>query len=171
MMDWGFARVLFLGAVALVAAVTDYRSGLIRNALTFPAMAAALVFSAVIGGVTGLAWGVAGLLLAFVLFFPFNAAGILGAGDTKLLMVFGAALGPGAMVDVAALSLLVASVGAVVIIAARGRARAFAGEVGRFLRTLITPGLAVVWPKLDRKSQAPFGVAVLTGFVLKELLR
>lgn len=170
-MDWALARVAFLGAVALVAAVTDYRSGLIRNALTFPSMALALGFSAALGGWSGVGWGLGGLALAFALFFPFNVAGILGAGDTKLLMVFGAALGPGGMVDVAALSLLVASAGSVIIVVARGRAVAFAGEIGRFLRTLITPGLVVVWPKLDRSSQAPFGVAVLAGFLLKEFLQ
>jgi len=166
-MDLATIRLLFLGAVALTAAVTDYRTGLIRNKLTFPAMAVALVLAAVMGGAAGFAWGVAGMLLAFVLFFPFNAAGVLGAGDTKLLMVFGAALGPGGMIDVAALSLLLAAVGAGIIITARHRLKPFFKESGRFLRTLVTPGLAIVWPKLDRTSQAPFGVAVLAGFLLK----
>src|SRR5262245_16384620 len=80
--------------VALTAVVFDIRSRRIPNVLTFGAAAAALVYAAYDGGLTGFGLAAAGWLAGAALFFPFFALGGTGAGDVKLLAALGAWLGP-----------------------------------------------------------------------------
>jgi prepilin peptidase CpaA len=80
--------------VALVACAFDLWRGRIPNALTFGAAAAALVATAVSGGLNGVGWSAAGWLAGLVLFLPVYALGGMGAGDVKLLAALGAWLGP-----------------------------------------------------------------------------
>jgi preflagellin peptidase FlaK len=83
--------VVMLGALA-VAAFTDFRTGLIPNALTFPVMAVGLAMNATLVP-DDRARGLIGLLAAFALHFPLYSLGIQKAGDAKLLMAVGACAG------------------------------------------------------------------------------
>ena len=81
-------------AVGLVACVTDLRSRRIPNVLTFGAAAAALTYSAIVGGWSGVGSAALGWLIGAVAFMIPFALGGLGAGDVKLLAAMGAWLGP-----------------------------------------------------------------------------
>ena len=90
-------RVLIIASVvlALAAAYTDIRWGKIFNALTVPFAALGLVLNTVGGGLEGLLMSLAGIGAGFVLWLISNFLGrILGCGDIKLLMAFGALMGP-----------------------------------------------------------------------------
>ena len=81
-------------AIGLLACVTDLRSRRIPNVLTFGAAAAALVFSLLTGGWSGLGSAALGWLIGALVFIVPFALGGLGAGDVKLLAALGAWLGP-----------------------------------------------------------------------------
>ena len=95
---------IFVAALLTLASISDLRTRRIPNALTLPAIAAALLFHVVTGGFTAAGWSLAGCLLGALLFFPMFALRGMGAGDVKLLAAVGAWLGPGqaAMVALAA---------------------------------------------------------------------
>ncbi len=81
-------------ALAIVASVCDLRTRRIPNLLTFGAAAAALVFSLVTGGASGMLASAGGWLTGCALFLPFFVLGGLGAGDVKLAAALGAWLAP-----------------------------------------------------------------------------
>ncbi len=87
------ARSIAVVAVALVACVSDIRTRRVPNLLTLGGAAAALIFSALQGGLAGFGWSAAGWLTGAVLFFPFFAVRGMGAGDVKLIAALGAWLG------------------------------------------------------------------------------
>ena len=109
-----------LGALAVVAAVGDVRTGRVPNALTLGAAAAGVLFSVFQSGGGGLAAGLAGFVVGLALFLPFFALGGMGGGDVKLLAAFGAWLGPMGAVWTALLASLVGGVFAIVVAASHG---------------------------------------------------
>ncbi len=84
-------EVCLLGGLA-VAAVTDFRTGRIPNALTFPMMAVGIAMNATLVPEDRLR-GLVGCLAAFALHYVVYALGIQKAGDAKLLMGVGACAG------------------------------------------------------------------------------
>ncbi len=77
-----------LGFILLYAVYTDVRYGVIRNLLTFPALAAGVVWS----GFDGSVWwdGLAGALLGIGFFYPLWYLDKFAGGDAKLMGVVGA---------------------------------------------------------------------------------
>lgn len=153
------------GAVGLVAAYTDYRAGKIHNWLTFPALAAGLAIALYCGFDFFLA-SLAGVGVAAAIFIPLFFMGVMGAGDAKLVMALATVLGARGALELAAASVIVGGVAALVLLVRHRRVGAFAREIRKFLRSVFVPGLAVQWPKLDRSIQAPFGIAIVAGFIL-----
>jgi Flp pilus assembly protein protease CpaA len=138
--------------VAFVAAVvyTDWRWRRIPNAFTYPVMAAGLLlgaFEAVPGEpfVRGLADHVAGLIVGFLVAYPFYAAGGLKAGDGKYLMAVGAMRGLGLLLYGAVYGALIGGLIALGVIAVR-RMRAAGGaeaSLGGLMKTWIPYGVAL----------------------------
>ncbi len=88
---------LIIAAVvlALAAAYTDVRWGKIFNWMTVPFALLGLTLNTIAGGWGGLLMSLAGIGAGFALWLVSNFLGrILGGGDIKLLMAFGALLGP-----------------------------------------------------------------------------
>ncbi len=88
------AGALFYTAVLIVVTVTDLEHRLIPNRVVYPAIAVALLMSAVDPTISPLQ-ALAGALLGFGLFLVFAiiGRGALGMGDVKLAAFLGAALG------------------------------------------------------------------------------
>lgn len=83
----------FLAGVLAIAAITDWRKGMVYNWLTYPAMIGGLAYWAVAGAMgaqAGLGTAVFGLLAALVPFSAVFLAGGLGGGDVKLMGAVGA---------------------------------------------------------------------------------
>lgn len=85
----------------LVACVFDIKSSRIPNALTFSAVAGALIFHTIAPSGAGVWVGLAGLAVGLAVFFPMFALGAMGAGDVKLMAAVGAWIGWKAIVLVA----------------------------------------------------------------------
>ncbi len=85
--------MLILVAILIVAAIKDLRSRRIPNALTYPTVAAALLYYFLLFGLNGLIFSVLGLLTGiFLLILPYLMGG-MGAGDAKLMGAVGAIVG------------------------------------------------------------------------------
>jgi prepilin peptidase CpaA len=106
-----------IAAVLLVVAacVRDVRTRRIPNALTFGAMAAALLFHAATGGWSALSSSLLGWVLGAALFFPIFALRGMGAGDVKLLAAVGAWLGPSDVFRVALVTAVAGGILAVLV--------------------------------------------------------
>jgi prepilin peptidase CpaA len=115
---------IFVGALLTLACISDLRTRRIPNVLTFSAIACALVFHSVIGGLNAAGWSLAGCLLGALLFFPMFALRGMGAGDVKLLAAVGAWLGPSQVAIVALASSLAGGAIAIAVALGHGYLRA-----------------------------------------------
>jgi prepilin peptidase CpaA len=138
--------------VAFVAAVvfTDWRWRRIPNKFTYPVMALGLVLGAFEGlpgdlFAGGLVDHVAGLVVGFLVVYPFYAAGGLKAGDGKYLMAVGALRGVGFLLYAAVYGALIGGVIALGVIAVRRLRPADGGRasVGGLMKTWIPYGVAL----------------------------
>lgn len=151
-------------AVLLTAAWTDLATRRVPNALTLPAIAAALALRLPLGADAAVA-GLLGVGLALAICLPFFAAGAMGGGDAKLLMAVGAFLGPRELVTAL---LLTAVAGGVMGLVSAARARILG------LVLVDTLGLMRYWmsfgqlgpkpsPSLDVPLKVPYAVAIAIG--------
>jgi len=118
---WGTLPAAGPTLVFLLPAVWwDVRELRIPNALTFPALAAVWLWSAIHGGASGIAEALAASACALALGFGPFAWGWLGAGDVKALMVLAALWGLEAFFPAVWWMLVVGGVGALLVLTARG---------------------------------------------------
>lgn len=167
-----------LGVVLILAAIFDWRWGVIPNRLTLPAMLAGLLLAAAMGlslrGGVGLAEGLlaaltgllAGLIPMAVIFY----AGGIGGGDVKIMAAFGALSASWQCVLSAAVySFLVAAAIAVVLMVRHG-------IVIQTLQRLLMAAMALMgrrgaagwWEQAatEGSPKVPFGVALCFGGLL-----
>jgi len=158
--------------VAATAAWFDVRERRIPNALTVPALGVALALAALVDGLPGIRASLVGAGLCLVLALPFFLVRGLGGGDVKLLVAFGAFLGP---TELPAALFVMAVVGGVLGLAAMVRQ----GAVLRTFTNLYLMGSTVVakalrrgknadpgfWVTLDTPGAVtvPYGVAIAAG--------
>lgn len=134
--SWGtLETVMHLGAVvvALVAAFTDYRTGLIPNLLTYPAILLAPATWGVLAGERGLFESFGGLLMcglapAMIYFWkgaPKKSDGsrdaLMKMGDVKLFVALGAFCGPFVGIEAQFYGMVAASLFGVGLLAWKGR--------------------------------------------------
>lgn len=93
-------HVLIVTCVVLasIAVYTDVRWGKIFNVITVPFALLGIALNSIAGGLEGLLLSLAGIGAGFALWLVSNFLGrIMGGGDIKLLMAFGALMGPAFM--------------------------------------------------------------------------
>jgi prepilin peptidase CpaA len=98
--------ILLIGS----AMTTDLLWRRIPNYLTFTAFAVALAVRLVLHGWAGIAFGLAGALIAPVLLWLLHGGRRLGMGDMKLAMAVGAIIGPASAIPAMFLSTLVGGI-------------------------------------------------------------
>ena len=117
-------QMVLWGAVlslALVAAYTDLRWGKIFNFVTVPFALLGLLLNSIESGLEGCLLSLGGLGVGFGLWLVSSFLGrILGGGDIKLLMAFGALQGPGFLLLALGYGALIGGVMAVVVALRRG---------------------------------------------------
>ena len=158
--------IIFLGIVLAVAAVTDLRFRKIPNLLTFPAMATALCYHLATGGLEGFLFSASGLVLGIaVLIVPFLLGG-MGAGDTKLMGVVGATLGPKGVFIAALLTCLFGGIYALIIcIIHRDVRKNILRRCWKAIKLFVYTKQVVVITE-DMKEKQPelcYGIAIVTA--------
>ncbi|HET8568347.1 MAG TPA: A24 family peptidase [Candidatus Limnocylindria bacterium] len=151
------AQNALLVAFVLTVVYTDWRWRRIPNAVTYPTILVGLALASLRGlggpGAGGLLDHVAAVVLAFLVCYPFYAAGGLKAGDAKLLMAVGALKGTFFFLAAAFYGALVGGVIALGVIGVRRLAPPAPGEPPRTFRRLLG-----IW--------IPYGVALGIGTLL-----
>lgn len=164
------AALWFLSAVLVVAAFIDGWKLRVPNWLTYHLIAGGLVVSAIVGGVAGGLWSLAGAALGLALLLPLYAVGGMGAGDIKLLAGVGAWVGPWLLLDAFVWSVLVGAVLALLLVACSGEFR----RHWLLLQTIAWEILAVRNPvKLAESARArkpkmlllPYGIPIAIGSI------
>jgi prepilin peptidase CpaA len=157
-----------LVGLVLAAAVLDYRTRRIPNALVLAGLCVALVLRALQGGdaiTAGLIGAAIGLGIGYGLF----TLGVFGGGDGKLLMAVGACFGgPDRMLG-ALLAIAVAGGGLGILWAVRqGVVLPVLLNTGRTLKYLLTFGRAGTL-RTERSPGAisvPYGIAIAAGSLI-----
>ena len=156
-----------LTALLLAAAWSDVRYRRIPNVLTVTGLVAALALRLLVGPAAAIE-GLIGILLAFVVVLPFFVLGVMGGGDTKLLMMIGAFMGPRQFLWAAVLIAIIGGMMAVVD----------AGRRGALIPVLLNCGQIMKhWATFGRRGAnrsiasvgamtIPYGVAIATGALL-----
>lgn len=107
-------------AVAMIGCVFDLHSRRIPNELTLGAALAAVIVSAVTGGLGAVGWSAAGWAIAAALWLPIYALGGMGAGDVKLMAAIGAWLGPAIVIYAVLYAAIAGAVFAIALAIAQG---------------------------------------------------
>ncbi|MDR3607400.1 MAG: A24 family peptidase [Oligoflexia bacterium] len=154
-------------AVAVAGAATDLVRGKIYNWLTFPAMAAGIVASTWVHGLSGLGGSVLAIGLGFLLYSWLFVLGAMGAADVKFLMALGAWGGAHSarfVFHTAVLGVVLGGIFAFFSLLFRGRLPAFVRKVWRLVYSASLSVLArefeVEAPRIDPSLTLPFGIPI-----------
>lgn len=146
--------------VGAIASVTDLTQGKIYNWLTLPAAIAGIAFSTYWGGWEGLGQALLGILVALGLYGWMFWIRMMGAGDVKLLMAFGAWGGMQYALRVGVLGVFVGGALAVVLLAFKGRLLTLIKKLYRFILSVVVKELVLETPQVDRKLTMPYGIPI-----------
>ncbi len=155
-------------ALALVAGVMDWRSRRIPNWLTVPGFFVGLIANTVFSSWSGAKSSLLGAGLGLLLLLPFVLIRSLGAGDWKLVGALGAFLGPGNLLNVLLVTILVAGLMALSLIVWKGRLQQTLRNILHILGAFFSFHLPGPEVSLDSQQslKIPFGVAVAAAVVL-----
>ncbi len=176
-MDWYFivcaaALTLFVVAVSFF----DIRERRIPNFLVFPCALTGLIFNSFWRGWEGLAFGLKGLGVAFLLLFIPYLVGGMKAGDVKFLMAIGAFAGATDVVRALLATVLCYPLYAAIPVIREKKLRItwlrFRRVFWNFLG-FFAPGLKLYAIRLDAQDdkniasvKTPFGVAIAVGTLI-----
>lgn len=154
-----FAIVVLLGLLG-IAVVEDLRNHRIPNMLILLGLGLGLAGQVYSAELTGLGYGVVGMLIGFAVFVPMYALGGMAAGDVKLMAMVGTFLTPHEALTAALLSLVAGGVCGMLIVLMRGQLKQ---TLQRYW--LILTAQAYFAPEADEVAGKPFpySVAILSG--------
>ena len=164
---------LAIVTVAMAAGWFDVKERRIPNVLTVSALGVALII-AVPGGLPGLGASLMGAGLCLLLAYPLYLVRGLGGGDVKLLVAFGAFLGPQRIFPALLVMAFVGgALGLIAMIRARAVCRTFVNlylMLGTVLKKIFARGKSAepgFWVTLDTPGAVtvPYGVAISAGAV------
>lgn len=166
--------VLIIASVvlALAAAYTDIRWGKIFNWVTVPFALLGLTLNSVAGGMEGSLLSLGGIAAGFALWLVSNFLGrILGGGDIKLLMAFGALLGPGFMAWTFALGAVIGGVMSIVIAIRRGVLAKIIKQMGTsvYMRTAFATPMEIT--DGAGEIRLPYAIALGAGALITIAVR
>ncbi len=161
----GTIPILFLIVILLIAVIYDIRFQKIPNWLTFPTMAAGIVFYTYTTGLKGLIFSVEGILLGMAVFMVFYVCAGMGAGDVKLMGAIGSILGSKGVFAAFLGTALVGGIYAIILLKLHGHLKETAKRYGEILKAFLFTGKFVYLPP-DAGTKLPvlhYGIAIALG--------
>ena len=155
------------GALLLIACAGDLRSRRIPNKLVLVILSSGLAFSLLTRPLgLGLRHAVGGIVVGFVIWFPFHLMRLLGAGDVKLFAAAGAWLGAGATFKAAILAAAAGGVLALAILPWQRDGRAAMLNVATWTATMRQQKWVAPVPVSQARFQLPYAVPLAIGAAL-----
>lgn len=156
--------VLGLLAVCLLASVTDIRQRRIPNWLVLSGLVGSFVLQYLLGGWTGIRIALIGVAATFVITVGLMLLKVLGAGDSKLMLVVGASLGVEDAMLVLAIALVLSGVLALAGSVLTGRFGRFKDNLYFGLVSMLRFDWSAAKSVADQTAyRVPFAVPVLLG--------
>ena len=158
---------MFGALLALAGGITDWRTRRIPNWLTVPGLALGIAVNSATMGWSGLKLALLGAGTGLAILLPFVVVRSLGAGDWKLAGAIGAWLGPGRLLGVLFVTILVAGAMALVLVVVKKRVGQTLRNLWRLVAALFTLHLPGNDLSLDdpHALKVPFGVAMALATV------
>lgn len=155
-----------LFVLLVICVITDVKDRKIYNKVLLPFLSVAFVLHLAMGGVTSLAYSLAGTAVGFsILLIPYFLGG-MGAGDVKLLAVIGALKGTVFVLTAAVYMALAGGVLALFVLLFRRGAMDRLKQITMFLGGLRSGmKLPLVLDKEALNKTYPYGVAIAIGAV------
>lgn len=162
--------ILFI--VLIICLVTDLRKQKIYNKVIFPALVAAILFQAVIHGLSGLKLSLLGFTTGFaILLIPYFMGGF-GAGDVKLLALIGALKGSQFVINTAIYMALIGGLIALIIIITHKETLNVIKNIFLWIGSLFYGArYKLELPTSVLLKKYPYGVAIVGGAVVCLLFR
>ncbi|MDO4615352.1 MAG: prepilin peptidase [Lachnospiraceae bacterium] len=159
-------QAYFLMTWSYLAALTDVMTGKIPNVLTASGCMAVCLFSLLEGEGSGLAECLLGICVVTAVLLPFFLLRMIGAGDIKLIMMIGGALGPDHAAEFLFLTMVFGGVISIGMFASgtvsiKERADYFISYCGKFLQT----GQRTPYRRKRGAENYPFSVPVLLALI------
>lgn len=149
---------MLVATVILVAGVTDdLRSRKYHNRLFLVSLVIGGVSALVLDGATGIPLALLGLVVGTAVLLPFVLLKMVGAGDMKLMAVFGLVAGYASVVPVLAYGMVWGALFGVVRIFVNGQGRMFATNLVSIVLLKERKGLEL--------HRMPFTIAILMGWL------
>jgi len=160
-----WVMLLLMGPLVGVSFISAVRTYGEASGLNGTAVGVGEAFSPLVG-VWAPTFSACELAAAFLL--PFVAIRSLGAGDWKLVGALGAFIGPGSLLDVLLVTVLVAGMMAAALIVWKGRVRQTLRNMLHILASFFSFHLPGPEVSLDSKQslKIPFGVAVAVAVIV-----
>jgi prepilin peptidase CpaA len=152
--------------VSLIACITDLRSGEIPDRLTLSTGIVALLFGAFFGGWRGFVTALIGILVCAIVPIIAHKVDGMGGGDVKLFAALGGLAGPGMGLEVELLSLCVAFVWGLGVVAYRGRLWSALGNSGQLVFNAFLPPSRRREVAPEALTRLRIGAAIFAGTVL-----
>jgi prepilin peptidase CpaA len=146
--------------VAGVSVITDLSKKKIYNFTTFPAILIGFVLSVSNLGANGLLHSGFGFLIGLLLYGWLFFLRVMGGGDVKLLMAFGALGGAKFAVEVGLLGIMVGGCLAAVVLMTQGKMLDFIQRLQSFFVSLMVKEMKPIFSGVDHKNKIPFGAAL-----------
>jgi prepilin peptidase CpaA len=152
---------LLLGAVLLIAGLTDIAQRKVYNWLTYPALFMALTIHLAAQAWPGLGFSLTGLVVGGLIFFPAFWVGGMGAGDIKLMAVVGAFMGWKFALNAAVDTAVIGGIAATVFLLVKGE---LLQTLHRSLQLFSSAGRQTLHQKTPGSSYAlPYAVFIALG--------
>jgi prepilin peptidase CpaA len=165
-----FPKTIWILLILLAAAAgfTDWRWRRIPNWLTVPGCLLGIAVNSIASGWRGTKESLLGSGLGLLVLLPFVLVRSLGAGDWKLVGAIGAFLGPGRLMAVLFITILVAGIMAGILVLSKRRGRQTLRNIGRMLASLASLHLPGRDLSLDNPEslKIPFGCAASIAVIV-----
>ncbi len=160
-----------LAIVLLIATFTDLKEKKVYNKLTYPAVGVGILCHTLALGIDGLVSALIGGVALFGAALLLFIGGAMRGGDVKLLTVVGAFLGWYSGFEVFFYSLLVGSIGGIVVSIFNGYFIQMLKNMYTILRSIVRVVIyrtGQLWekPEFDERSWLPFSTWILIGTIL-----
>lgn len=155
---------LFLIAMVLGAAFSDFRSHRIPNLITFPTMVIGMAGHAWLAGLDGWMFSLQGLAVGMGALFLFYALGGMAAGDVKLLGAVGAVMGPKDTFLIFLMTAILGGLYAIGVLSGLLGPRGMMQRVkGIFQTWFLTGNLSVAFSSPKNQPKLRYGLAIALG--------